>query len=105
MIEGAGGVTPRPEIQHLFDAISVVRNRPRAGQSHEQIAQELIWMRQADDLLQLACAETVRGYADRCEPGDEDAHPIGFLRCECRDATNTAVNLTTVANHLETLQA
>lgn len=105
MIEGAGGATLPPAIQQLFDAIGAVRTRPQAGLSHEQVAEELVWLRQADDLLQLACAETVRSYTASCPSVDEDTHPVGFLRCECRDATKTAVNLTTVAEHLDTLHA
>src|SRR6266571_1661145 len=104
MLEGAGGATPRPEILRLFAAIAEVRARPMDGLTNQQVAEELVLMRQADDHFQLACAETVRVY-DKSYGHEEDTHPVAFLRYECRDSTHMAVDLALVADHLETLPA
>ena len=79
------------EIAPILLAIAAARRRPSA-RSGDAVAEELVELCHARDVLDLAIAETTAAYAasDHAEACDYH-HAIGFLRQACHMATGTSV--------------
>jgi hypothetical protein len=98
-IAGAG-----PELGGLFESIQVFRRRLKVGRSGEALANELIRLRHAIDLLEVEFAGTAAAFCQTEEYDEQGSvSPIDWIRHHCRMSRAVASDRVCVGEHLADL--